>query len=84
MTKEAPTADELKAYHELSELDIKKFFNTSGIKYRELGVKDKLKEMSLTEAYKLLASDGMLIKRPLLVTTDKVLLGFKEEDYNNL
>lgn len=70
-----PTAEELKAYHEKSGLDIKKFFNTSGLKYRELGLKDKLAAMSLDEKYKLLASDGMLVKRPILVTNESVFLG---------
>lgn len=70
-----PDSTELKAFHEKSGLDIKKFFNTSGMKYRELGLKDKLPTMTLEEKYELLATDGMLVKRPILVTDDKVLVG---------
>ncbi len=76
-----PTAEELKAWHEKSELDIKKFFNTSGILYKEMQLKDKLPGMTLEEKYALLASDGMLVKRPLLVTDETVLTGFKEADW---
>lgn len=70
-----PTADEIKDFHEKSGLDIKKFFNTSGMKYRELALKDKLPTMTLDEKYQLLASDGMLVKRPILVTNDNVFVG---------
>src|SRR5699024_10533234 len=69
---ENPNKDELKNWHEKSGLDIKKFFNTSGQVYRKLGLKDKLKDMSLDEKYELLATDGMLVKRPILVLGDKV------------
>lgn len=72
MVEDNPTAKELKEFHEKSGVDIKKFFNTSGQKYRELQLKDKLPDMSIEEKYDLLASDGMLVKRPLLVTDDKV------------
>ena len=64
-----------------SGLDIKKFFNTSGQKYRELGLKDKVKTASQDELLEVLASDGMLIKRPLMTDGEKVTVGFKEEDY---
>lgn len=74
-----PNKYELKDWHEKSGLDIKKFFNTSGQVYRKLGLKDKLKDMSLDEKYELLATDGMLVKRPILVLGDKVTVGFKEE-----
>lgn len=76
-----PTAEELKAWHEKSGLDIKKFFNTSGMLYKEMQLKDKLPTMTLEEKYALLATDGMLVKRPLLVTEDTVLTGFKEADW---
>lgn len=72
---ENPTADEIKAFHEKSGVDIKKFFNTSGMKYRELALKDKLPTMQLDEKYQLLASDGMLVKRPILVTDTNVFVG---------
>lgn len=79
-----PTIKELKEYIKLSGKDINKFFNTRGIKYRELGLKDKLKNMTELDKLKLLSSDGMLIKRPLLITKDKVLIGFKEKEWENL
>lgn len=79
-----PSYEELKAWHEKSGLDIKKFFNTSGLLYKELQLKDKLPEMSLEEKYQLLASDGMLVKRPVLVTEDTVLTGFKEAEWAKL
>ena len=84
IAKENPSAKELKAWHKQSGLPLKKFFNTSGLKYKELGLKDKLPTMTEQEMYKLLASDGMLVKRPLVVADDKVLLGFKEEDWKVL
>ena len=76
--KDNPTVEELKDWHERSGLPLKRFFNTSGMKYRELGLKDKLPEMSEEEQYELLATDGMLVKRPLVVGDDFVLIGFKE------
>ena len=79
-----PTKEELRKWHEISGLDIKKFFNTSGMIYREMGLKDKLQDMSLEEKLELLASDGMLVKRPVLVTDDTVLVGFKEEQWKSL
>lgn len=79
-----PGYEELKAWHEKSGLPLKRFFNTSGMKYRELNLKDKLADMSEDEQYKLLATDGMLVKRPILVTDDKVLVGFKEKEYAEL
>lgn len=78
-----PTAAKIKEMHEASGIELKKFFNTSGMKYRELGLKDKLPAMSEAEQYELLASDGMLIKRPLSFDGKKVTLGFKEDDYRN-
>ena len=84
IVKDNPTKEELKTWYEKSNLDIKKFFNTSGILYRELNLKDKLKDMSDDEKLELLSTNGMLIKRPLLVKEDGVILGFKEEEYENL
>lgn len=78
-----PSATQLKEIHEVSGIELKKFFNTSGKKYRELELKEKLPEMSADEQYKLLASDGMLIKRPLAWDGSKATLGFKEETYTN-
>ena len=76
-----PSIDELKAWHKQSGLPLKKFFNTSGLQYKALGLKDKLPTMSEAEQFELLASDGMLVKRPLLVGDDFVLVGFKEEEW---
>lgn len=79
--KETPSVEELKDLHKRSGLDIQKFFNSSGMVYRELNLKDKLKDMDLEEKYKLLASNGMLIKRPILVTKDQVLVGPQVKKY---
>ena len=76
-----PTYEELKTWYEKSGLPLKKFFNTSGIQYRALELKDKLPTMSEEEQLRLLASDGMLVKRPLVVTETTVLTGFKAEDW---
>ena len=78
---EKPTLAELKAWHKQSGLPLKKFFNTSGLQYKSLGLKDRLPSMSEDEQFALLASDGMLVKRPLLICDDKVLVGFKESEY---
>ena len=78
---ECPTASELQQLHELTGLSIKKIFNTSGNKYKELGLKDKVDDLSYEACYDLLASDGMLIKRPLAYTNKKVTLGFKIPEY---
>ena len=79
-----PTYEELKNWYEKSGLPLKKFFNTSGIQYRALELKDKLPAMSEEEQLRLLATDGMLVKRPLVVTETAVLVGFKEKDWENL
>ncbi len=79
-----PTYEELKKWYEISGLPLKKFFNTSGLKYKELQLKDKLPTMSEDEMLKLLATDGMLVKRPLLVTDDKVLVGFKQAQWEEM
>lgn len=76
-----PSKDELAAWHDISGLSLKKFFNTSGQKYKELALKDKINAMSIADQLALLASDGMLVKRPLLVSDDFVLIGFKEKDW---
>lgn len=76
-----PNFEELKEFIETSGKEINKFFNTSGIKYRELGLKDKLTRMTDEEKIKLLASDGMLVKRPMLVGKDFVLNGFIEKEW---
>ncbi len=76
-----PSYDELKEWHEKSGLPLKKFFNTSGLLYKQMQLKDKLPAMSDDEMLKLLASNGMLVKRPLLVEGNKVLVGFKEAEW---
>lgn len=79
--EENPTAEELKAWHEKSGLPLKKFFNTSGLAYKALGLKDRLPTMSEEEQYQLLASDGMLVKRPLVIGDDFALVGFREAQW---
>lgn len=79
-----PSYEELKTWLESSGLPVKKFFNTSGLQYRALELKDKLPTMSVDEQLQLLSTDGMLVKRPLVITDDgKVLTGFKEADWAN-
>ena len=77
-----PSREELKAAYEKSGLPLKRFFNTSGQLYRELQLKDRLSEMSEEEQLDLLASDGMLVKRPLVIDSDVVLTGFKEAEWS--
>ena len=81
---EHPDEKTLWKYYAVSGLPLKRFFNTSGIPYRELELSKKLPDMSEDEQFKLLASDGMLVKRPLLITKDKVLTGFKESEWEGL
>ena len=81
IVEENPTYDELKKWHEMSGLALKKFFNTSGMLYKEMQLKDKLPAMSEDEQLQLLATNGMLVKRPLLVTDDTVLVGFNEAEW---
>lgn len=76
-----PTAAELKEWHQKSKQPLKKFFNTSGQLYRQNNLKDKLPEMSEEEMYETLATDGMLVKRPLVILDDQVLIGFKEKEW---
>ena len=76
-----PTYEELNTWHKMSGLDVRKFFNTSGLIYKSMALKDKLTVMAEDEMLKLLSTDGMLVKRPLLVGDDYVILGFKEAEY---
>ena len=76
-----PSYDELKAWLEISGLPVRKFFNTSGQQYKLLGLKDKLPSMSENECLQLLATDGMLVKRPVLVNENRVLVGFKPAEW---
>ena len=76
-----PTCEELKSWYEISGLPLKKFFNTSGPLYKEMQLKDKLPAMTEEEQLKLLASDGMLVKRPIIRGEDFVLVGFKEAEW---
>ena len=77
-----PSLEELTAWHKMSGLPLKKFFNTSGLLYKSMELKDKLPTMSEEEQLKLLASDGMLVKRPLVIGDNFVLVGFKESEWN--
>ena len=79
-----PTYEELKEWHARSGLPLKRFFNTSGLLYKSLGLKDKLSAMTGEEQLRLLASDGMLVKRPLVITEDRVLTGFREAEWEAL
>ena len=79
--EENPTAEELRTWQQASGLPLKKFFNTSGLLYKSMGLKDKLPAMSEEEQLELLASDGMLVKRPILVGEDFVLVGFREAEW---
>ena len=76
-----PTYDELKEWHAKSGLPLKKFFNTSGLLYKSLDLKNKLPKMSESEMLQLLATDGMLVKRPLIVEDGRILVGFKEKEW---
>ena len=78
---ENPTYEELSAWHRRSGLPLKKFFNTSGLLYKEQGLKDKLPTMTEDEMYALLATNGMLVKRPMFIGDDFVLVGFKETEW---
>ena len=81
IVEDNPTEEELTEWIRMSGLPVKKFFNTSGMKYKELGLKDRLPGMSDEEQIRLLASDGMLVKRPLLIDGDRILVGFKEKEW---
>lgn len=81
---ENPTKEELTVWYQKSGLPLKRFFNTSGMLYKEMKLKDRLPKMSEEEQLALLATDGMLVKRPILVTEDNVLVGFKEKEWETL
>ena len=81
IAEDNPSYDELKKWYKKSRLPLKKFFNTSGLLYKEMQLKDKLPDMSEEEQLKLLATDGMLVKRPLIVDDNGVLVGFKEAEW---
>lgn len=78
-----PTYEELKEWYEKSGMPLKKFFNTSGMLYKEMGLKDKLEDMTEEEQLKLLATNGMLVKRPLVVSEGLVLTGFREKEWED-
>lgn len=78
-----PTKEELRLWWKKSELPLKRFFNTSGLQYKALSLKERLEQMSEEEQLDLLASDGMLVKRPLLIAEDFALVGFREKEYEN-
>ena len=81
IVEENPTKEELTEWISVSGYPVQKFFNTSGMKYRELGLKDRLPHMTDEEKIELLATDGMLVKRPLLIDGDRILVGFKEAEW---
>ena len=81
--EENPTVDELRTWYQNSGLPLKRFFNTSGLLYKSLGLKDKLPTLSEEEQLEILASDGMLVKRPILIGDDFVLVGFRPENWEN-
>ena len=84
IVEQNPTAEELKAWWEKSGLPLKKFFNTSGLLYKELRLKDKIPTMTEEEQIELLSTNGMLVKRPLIIGDDFVLVGFKEAEWEKL
>ena len=81
IVNDRPTYEELRAWHEVGALAVRKFFNTSGMLYKEMGLKDRLAEMSDDEQLRLLSTDGMLVRRPLVVSGSTVLAGFKEDEW---
>ncbi len=82
IAEDNPSYEELKDWYNKSGLPLKKFFNTSGLLYKEMKLKDKLPAMSETEQLQLLSTNGMLVKRPLVVNGDSVIVGFKESEWN--
>ena len=84
IVEQNPSYEELKDWHEKSGLPLKKFFNTNGLLYKEMKLKDRLPEMSRDEQLKLLATNGMLVKRPLIITEGLVLVGFRPEQWEQL
>ena len=83
IVEDNPTYDELKEWYEKSELPLRRFFNTSGLLYKEMKLKDKLPAMSEEEQLQLLSTNGMLVKRPLVIKDDMVLVGFKEAEWTD-
>lgn len=83
IVEDNPTFDELKTWYEKSGLPLKRFFNTSGLLYKSMALKDRLATMSEDEQLTLLASNGMLVKRPLLITDNAVIPGFREKEWEN-
>lgn len=81
IAEDNPSCEELRKWYEKSGLPLKKFFNTSGLRYKEMQLKDKLPAMSEEEQLRLLSTDGMLVKRPIVVEDDAVLVGFKEAEW---
>ena len=81
--EENPTFDELKVWYEQSGFPLKKFFNTSGLIYRSMNLKDKLPNMTEEEQLKLLSTDGMLVKRPLIISDYMIIVGFREKEYED-
>lgn len=81
IAEDNPSYEELRKWHEKSGLPLKKFFNTSGLRYKEMQLKDKLPAMSEEEQLRLLSTDGMLVKRPIVVEDDAVIVGFKEAEW---
>ena len=79
-----PSYEELKEWYERSGLPLKRFFNTSGLAYKSMNLKEKLNDMSEEEQLRLLSTDGMLVKRPLIITDDKVMTGFKPAEWESL
>lgn len=84
IVEQTPTEEELTKWIQESNLEIKKWFNTSGLKYKEMNLKEKLETMSDKEKIKLLASNGMLIKRPIVISDEGILVGFKEENWKKI
>lgn len=81
IVEETPTYEELKEWYKIGDLPLKRFFNTSGMVYRKLKLKDKLPEMSEDEQLKLLSTDGMLLKRPLIIKDNTIITGFKQKEW---
>lgn len=84
IAEQNPTYDELKTWHAKSGLPLKRFFNTSGVLYKSMQLKDKLPNMSEDEQLKLLSTDGMLVKRPIIIDGDTVIVGFRENEWQTL
>lgn len=84
IVEENPTKEELLQWMDMSGLEPKKFFNTSGVLYREMNLKDKVKNITKEEAVEILSTNGMLVKRPILIKGSEVLVGFKEEAYKEI